>query len=298
MAKTNLHQCLIILNILLMLFSTNQVLCEHLDHQQKPKSKHFVLVHGSCLGAWSWYKLLPVLKSSGYKVSTVDLAASGIDSLQPNDLRSMVEYFQPLTDLMAALPLNHKVILVGHSLGGLAISYAMQHFPEKILVSVFVTAQMPGPALNISTLSQELLKKSGPGPGLDNKYTYDNGLNNPPTTFLFGPNFLSQKVYDLSPPEDIDLATTLIRPLPLFSIQDMSKILVLSNEKYGSVPRVYIISEEDKIVDKEVEMWMINKNTPNKVVTIKGSDHMVMVSQPLKLFAHLQRIAAEFENHN
>lgn len=156
MAKTNLHQCLIILNILLMLFSTNQVLCEHLDHQQKPKSKHFVLVHGSCLGAWSWYKLLPVLKSSGYKVSTVDLAASGIDSLQPNDLRSMVEYFQPLTDLMAALPLNHKVILVGHSLGGLAISYAMQHFPEKILVSVFVTAQMPGPALNISTLSQEV----------------------------------------------------------------------------------------------------------------------------------------------
>lgn len=98
--------------------------------------------------------------------------------------------------------------------------------------------------------------------------------------------------------QDIDLATTLIRPLPLFSIQDMSKILVLSNEKYGSVPRVYIISEEDKIVDKEVEMWMINKNTPNKVVTIKGSDHMVMVSQPLKLFAHLQRIAAEFENHN
>ncbi|XP_021731702.1 salicylic acid-binding protein 2-like [Chenopodium quinoa] len=295
MLKRNLHQGLISLKILLIIFVVIEASYEQLDHQHshKPLSKHFVLVHGSCLGAWSWYKLLPLLKSSGHTVTAIDLAASGINPLQPNDLQSISEYFQPLADLMVSLPSDERVILVGHSLGGLAISHAMQHFPDKISAGVFVTAQMPGPNLNVSILSQELLNRSGPG--LDNKFMYNNGPNNTPTTFLFGPNFLSQKVYDLSPPEDIALASTLMRPLRLFSMQDMSEVIVLTDQKYGSVPRVYIISEEDKITDKEVERWMLKKNPPNRVEKIKGSDHMVMVSQPLQLWVHLQSIAADFD---
>uniref|UniRef100_A0A803LNW1 AB hydrolase-1 domain-containing protein n=1 Tax=Chenopodium quinoa TaxID=63459 RepID=A0A803LNW1_CHEQI len=258
MLKRNLHQGLISLKILLIMFVVIETSYEQLDHQHshKPLSNHFVLVHGSCLGAWSWYKLLPLLKSSGHTVTAIDLAASGINPLQPNDLQSISEYFQPLTDMMVSLPFNDRVILVGHSLGGLAISHAMQHFPDKISVGVFVTAQMPGPALTVSILSQE--------------------------------------VYDLSPPEDIALATTLMRPLRLFSMQDMSEVIVLTDQKYGSVPRVYIISEEDRIMDKEVERWMLKKNPPNRVEKIRGSDHMVMVSQPLQLWAHLQSIAADF----
>lgn len=295
MLQRNLHWGLTFLKILLILFSVSEASYEQLDHQHshKPLSKHFVLLHGSCLGAWSWYKLLPLLKSSGHRVTAVDLAASGINPLQPNDLQSVSEYFQPLTDLMASLPTDEKVILVGHSLGGLAVSHAMQHFPDKISVSVFVTAQMPGPALDASTLSQEILNRSGPA--LDNEFTFDNGPNNPPTTFLFGPNFLSQRVYDLSPPEDVALATTLVRPLRLFTMQDLSEVLVLSNEKYGSVPRIYIISEKDRVTDKEVERWMLKKNPPNRVEKIRGSDHMVMVSQPMQLWAHLQNIAADFD---
>ncbi|KAK9988261.1 hypothetical protein SO802_028500 [Lithocarpus litseifolius] len=116
--------------------------------------KHFVLIHGSCLGAWSWYKLVTLLKSSGHNVTALDLAASGINPLQANDLQSSFDYFKPLRDFMEALPSHERVILVGHSLGGLAISQAMEYFPSKISVAVFVTALMPGPTLNISTLNQ------------------------------------------------------------------------------------------------------------------------------------------------
>lgn len=122
-----------------------------------PKTaKHFVLVHGSCHGGWSWYKLVPLLKSTGHAVTALDLAASGVDLRQPKDLRSISDYFGPLTELMEALPANERVVLVGHSLGGLAISQAMERFPAKISVAVFVTAQMPGPSLNISTLNREV----------------------------------------------------------------------------------------------------------------------------------------------
>nr|XP_023892952.1 putative inactive methylesterase 20 [Quercus suber] len=119
--------------------------------------KHFVLIHGACLGAWSWYKLETLLKSSGHSVTALDLGASGINPLQVNDLQSSSDYFKPLRDFMEALPFHERVILVGHSYGGYAISQAMEYFPSKISVAVFATAFMPGPTLNYSTLNQMVL---------------------------------------------------------------------------------------------------------------------------------------------
>lgn len=107
------------------------------------EQKHFVLVHGACHGAWSWYKIKPLLESSGHRATALDLAASGINSKSIKDVHSMAEYSEPLLDLLASLPPNEKVILVGHSLGGLSLAFAMEKFPEKISVAVFMSAFMP-----------------------------------------------------------------------------------------------------------------------------------------------------------
>lgn len=107
--------------------------------------KHFVLVHGACHGAWCWYKLIPLLKLAGtnHHVTALDLGASGLCPKQLSDLCSVSDYVQPLMDFMASLPQGHKVILVGHSYAGLCISLAMETFPQKISVAVFLTAYMP-----------------------------------------------------------------------------------------------------------------------------------------------------------
>ncbi|CAN6685789.1 unnamed protein product [Malus baccata var. baccata] len=210
------------------------------------KQQHFVLVHGSCFGAWSWYKLVTLVRSSGHNVTALDLAASGVDPQQAKNLRSISDYLKPLRDFMEAI--DGKVILVGHSLGGLAISQAMERFPGKISVAVFVTALMPGPALNISSLNKE----------------------------------------------DVALGSMLMRPIRLFSEEDLSKKLKLTNENYGSVNRVYVISEGDLVGKKDFQRWMINKNRPNNVVEITGSDHMVMISKPLELWLHLQIIIKKY----
>ncbi|KAJ9704934.1 hypothetical protein PVL29_003135 [Vitis rotundifolia] len=261
------------------------------ERRQANPVKHFVLVHGACHGAWCWYKIVALLKSSGHKVTALDLAASGINPKQVGDLRSISEYFQPLRDFMESLPADERAVLVGHSLGGLAISQAMEKFPEKVSVAVFVTASMPGPTFNISTLNQESLRRRGPL--LDSQFTYDNGPNNPPTAFIFGPLCLSLNVYQMSPTEDLALGTVLMRPVRLFSEEDKSNELVLS-KKYASVKRVFIISEEDKLVKKDFQLWMIEKNPPDAVKEIKGSDHMVMMSKPKELWVHLQAIAEKY----
>lgn len=71
------------------------------------------------------------------------MAASGIDRKAIQDVHSIVEYSAPLLKTMACLPPNEKVVLVGHSLGGMNLAVAMEKYPNKIAASVFLTAFVP-----------------------------------------------------------------------------------------------------------------------------------------------------------
>ncbi|KAK4724705.1 hypothetical protein R3W88_027484 [Solanum pinnatisectum] len=260
-----------------------------------PKAKkHFVLVHGGCHGAWSWYKIVALMRSSGHNVTALDLGASGINPKQALEIPHYSDYLSPLMEFMASIPAHEKVVLVGHNFGGFAISKAMESFPEKISVSVFITALMPGPTLNASTVYTQAFASTGVVSALDNRVTYDNGPKNPPTTFSYGPNYLQAFLYQLSPITDLALATTLVRPVYLYSVKDVSNEIVLSRKRYGSVKRVFIVAADDKLIKKEFQKWMIEKNPPNEVEVIQGSDQMTMMSKPLQLFTNLQSIANKY----
>ena len=82
----------------------------------------------------------------------------------------------------------------------------------------------------------------------------------------------------------------LVRPKPLVSVDG----LVLTKAKFGSVRRVLICAEQDKIVTQDVIKEILLKNPPNKFFNIRNSDHMAMVSQPRQLFAHLLSISRDY----
>lgn len=117
---------------------------------------HFVLVHGDCHGAWCWYKVATVLRSAFHKVTALDMAGCGTDLNRIEEIPSIEDYFKPLMLFMESLPTEQRVILVGHSRGGIDISIAMERFPEKIAAAVFVTAAMPGHDLDLPTVSKEV----------------------------------------------------------------------------------------------------------------------------------------------
>lgn len=116
---------------------------EGAKQQRRPRQHHFVLVHGICHGAWCWYKVATILKSAGHRVTALDMAACGASPLRVEEARSFEDYSRPLLDALAALPPGEKVVLVGHSFGGLSLALAMHTYPEKIAVAVFVSASMP-----------------------------------------------------------------------------------------------------------------------------------------------------------
>lgn len=102
-----------------------------------PIRKHFVLVHWASHGAWCWYKLVALLRLSGHDVTAIDLGASVINPKQYYEVETISDYFKPLTEFMATAVNNNslipadRVILVGHSFGGLAISQARKCIRRK-----------------------------------------------------------------------------------------------------------------------------------------------------------------------
>lgn len=79
--------------------------------------RHFVLVHGAGGGAWCWYKVATRLKLAGHRVTVLDLGGTSMESEGPDPIQTIHDFVRPLTELMASLPQDEKVILVGHSYG-------------------------------------------------------------------------------------------------------------------------------------------------------------------------------------
>ncbi|KAK2410991.1 salicylic acid-binding protein [Trifolium repens] len=223
--------------------------------------KHYVLVHGVCHGAWCWYKVKPRLESAGHLVT-----------------------------LMATISPNEKVILVGHSLGGLNIALAMEQFPEKVAVGVFITALAPDVDHNASYVLEKYIESIPADAWLDTKY-FQSGSK---TAMSFGPKFLSNKLYQLSSIEDRELAKTLLRPGSLFMEDLIQQKNLFSKKGYGSVPSAFIVCNDDLAIPLKFQHWMIQNAGINDVFEIKGADHMAMLCKPQELCDSLNQISVKY----
>ncbi|KAL0343631.1 UNVERIFIED_CONTAM: Methylesterase 10 [Sesamum angustifolium] len=258
---------------------------------ENSEKKHFVLVHGLSHGAWCWYKLVSLLKLQGHKVTALDLGGCGVHPKQLHQISSISDYIHPLLDSLAALPDDQTVILVGHSYGGISISLAMENFPGKISVAVFVSAYMPNCSDPPATLIQEFLKRSSTNSLMDCEITFDHQTSqNLPISAAFGPEYMA-KMYANCPSEDLELAKTMVRPSLIF-LEELSKTCLLSEERYGAVKRCYVICEEDEVMEEEFQRYIIDKSPPEDVVSIAGAGHMIMLAKPQELCSCLTELAS------
>ncbi|KAH7432510.1 hypothetical protein KP509_07G025800 [Ceratopteris richardii] len=244
-------------------------------------TKHIVLVHGGGFGAWCWYKLVASLEEEGFIVHALDLTGSGIDSTDPNDISTIELYVEPLTAYMESVSEADKVMLVGHDFGGVCISFVMEKFPQKIAKSVFVSATM---VTNGQSASDIFSAENS------QVFIYKHGKNQSPTSIELKRDALKELLFNQSPAKDIALASLSIRPMPFAPVVEK---LSLTPENYGTVPRYYIETTEDRALTMAVQQRMIKVNPPNKVYRLKGSDHSPFLSKPqalLKLLLEISQI--------
>ncbi|KAI6700118.1 hypothetical protein NL676_014442 [Syzygium grande] len=256
------------------------------------KQYHFVLVHGACHGAWSWYKLKHRLESAGHQVTALDLAASGTDVRSMHEVCTFHEYTEPLLELLASLGPGERAILVGHSLGGMNLALAADRFPEKISAAVFLAAFMPDTAHRPSYVLEEYCARAPKEAWLDTQFAPVGKPDKPLTTMFFGPDFLSSKLYQLSPLEDLELGKILTRPGSLF-LEDLSTSSNFTRGGYGLTSRVYVVCRQDLGIPLEFQRWMIENSGADHVLEVDGADHMAMLSKPQELCDCLLEIGAK-----
>ncbi|KAJ0964670.1 hypothetical protein J5N97_025808 [Dioscorea zingiberensis] len=241
--------------------------------------QHFVLVHGAGHGAWCWFKLRHLLQDAGHKVSCFDLTGAGINLTDPNTLVSFHDYNQPLSHFMSCLPPNHKVVLVGHSAGGLSLTQALHEFADKISVVIFLAAAMlPFGFLTEEDMNDVVEDLSGYGDVF--QMYYGMGPNNPPTSLKLKEEFQRELFYHMSPTEDSLLASMLLRPYP--SMVFKTAKFLGGEEDISKVRRVYIKTMHDKILTPVKQENMIKKWPPSEVMTIE-TDHSPFFSAPEEL---------------
>lgn len=253
--------------------------------EEKKVKKHFVLVHGITLGAWCWYKVTTQLEAAGHRVTAIDLAGSGVNTTSMDDLSNFADYVKPLTDVMAMLADDEKVVLVGHSLGGICISLAMEMFPEKIETAVFVTAFLPNCSTAPSLTIQEYYLRNEAEP-MDSEVKI---LKNGDIRVIIGPKHAASYLMNCTSVEDQTLSMALSR-VGVMLLEDLSKLDPFSSQRFGSVTKFFVVCQDDKTLTEDFQRWMIENSCVNGVMEIERADHAPMLSQPNQLCKYLLQI--------
>ncbi|XVF07280.1 hypothetical protein REPUB_Repub06bG0124800 [Reevesia pubescens] len=252
----------------------------------------FVMVHGFGHGAWCWYKIRTLLEASDYKVTCLDLKASGTDPFDPNTIFTFEDYNKPLIDLLSNLPENEKVILVGHSAGGLSLTYAIHRFAKKIHMAIYVAANM----LKHGFVSPQDYEDSVPDLsvyGDVNTMTYGLGADQPPTSMIIKEEFQRKILYHLSPKEDSTLAAMRLRPGPL---RPIANVRFTEGPDSDTVQRVFMKTMHDRVIRQDQQDAMIRRWPPSQVFELE-SEHSPFFSTPTDLFGFLLKAVASINSY-
>ncbi|KAL2550037.1 Methylesterase 17 [Forsythia ovata] len=253
--------------------------------EKRLNKAHFVLVHGIGGGGWCWYKIRCLMENSGYRVTCIDLKGAGIDQTDPNTILSFEDYNKPLIDFMSSLDDQEKVILVGHSAGGLSLTDAIHKFANKISLAVFLAATM----LKMGFVTDQDIKHGVPDLSDFGEFAdvYDVGFglgqDHPPTTMIIKKELQRKIIYQLSPLEDSTLAAMLLRPGPS---QALTCAQFTEEDKAEQVPRIYIKTTHDNVIKPDQQDAMIKRWPPSDVYVLE-SDHSPFFSAPFSLFGLL-----------
>lgn len=241
------------------------------------ESHTFVLIHGSWHGNWTFYKLKYELEKAGHKAICINLPGHGLDSANVGNV-TLQDYQQAIVDVLDTL--TEKVILVGHSMGGIAISAAAEARPEKIEKLVYLAAFMPKNGQTMLELAlQDTLSAIGPSLIFDF----------PGNKVDIRRSNISKIFYDESTAEYVNLSKMLLTSDPL---QPLLTPLTLTPENYGSVRRFYITTKYDSAITPGFQEKMYTEQPCEKVYTINTA-HSPFFSAPQNLKNILIKIAEE-----
>lgn len=263
--------------------------------------KTFILIHGSYHGAWNWHKVVPILEKNGHKAISLDMPGHGIDKQKLHT----VTFDDCVNKIVSAVhKVEGKVILLAHSRNGIVISQAAEQCPEKIEKLIYLASylvpngkSMMDYALldthslvlqnvlpNIDIKRAEKLSKSYVG---FKKLLINFLLPAKLKTHKLSPHIFKEALYHDCSDEITELANELLTAEP--NLGGFEK-LQLSENRYGTIPRIYIECLQDRAVTLLIQRKMQEDSPCDKTYQLNTS-HSPFFSKPLELCDILLEIA-------
>lgn len=239
------------------------------------KSNTYVLVHGAWQAPYVWDAVRADLEKNRQKVIIVELPGHGKDQTPTHGL-SLDVYRDKVIETMAKA--EGKVILVGHSMGGMVITHVAEKAANKISKLVYVGAFLPANGQALTDLAY-----SDP----DSKL----GANLVPSADQLTIDVKKEQLTNLF----INDGTEPIKNLVITNYRAEPAIpftnkVTLTKENFGAVDKVYVKTLQDVVISPGLQGRMIAAAGIKTVLEVNTS-HSPFLAQPHILSEILLKLA-------
>jgi pimeloyl-ACP methyl ester carboxylesterase len=234
----------------------------------------FLLIHGSCHGAWCWRDMIAPLEALGHTARTIDMPGHGADTtpIPEVTLESCGDAI-----LAASTP---ETLIVGHSWGGYPISAAAEANPDAMRGLIYLCAYVPISGMSLADMRK--LSEAQPLAGAVNRSA-------DMTTYTIAPDRVRDLFYNDCSDETVAYAKTkLTRQI----IKPQETPLTLT-ERFASVPKSYIQTLQDHTIPPDFQLELAKEFADDRLFSMPTS-HSPFFADPQALAAMLDRISKQF----
>jgi pimeloyl-ACP methyl ester carboxylesterase len=188
---------------------------------------------------------------------------------------SLQSYADRVCETLSAC--SEPVYLVGHSMGGLAITQAAEAMPQKVRMLVYLTAFLVPSGRTLLDIAQadseaKVLRNLVFAPDQSSAMVRD--------------DVLEDVFYADCSPADLALVRTLLVPQ---AAAPFATPILTTPDRWGTVPRVYIECTEDHAISLASQRSMHTLLPCSRVITMSTS-HSPFLSAPQELADHLHSL--------
>jgi pimeloyl-ACP methyl ester carboxylesterase len=236
----------------------------------------FVLCHGAFSDETAWAKVAPALEAAGAAVALVTLPGhSDADTAEAGRFT--------LDDYVAAVAAGlqragGRSILVGHSMGGVAITQTAERHADHIAALVYLSAYLPSNGKALQDYAADPESKLGPGLQIDLQH----GVG------TISEATMRAAFFNTTAPADADAAVKRLRPEPLQPFGTP----VETSDRWDSLTRYYITTTKDQAVGPSLQRAMFEAHPCKRVFSL-DADHSSYFSATSELVARLLEIRTE-----
>ena len=233
----------------------------------------FLLIHGSCHGAWCWRDVIPALEAQGHTARAITLP--GHDDGRDPATVTLQETAEAI--VAAASP---ETIVLGHSWAGYPITAAAEIAPKALRGLIYLCAYVP-----VSGQSLIDMRKAGPRQTIGSAaIKHPNGAS-----YTIDPAQAPRLFYQDCPAEALAYALPRLCAQPILPQDTLLELTDASQ----NTPKAYIRCTNDQTIPPEYQAQMV-ADWPRNTVHEMQCSHSPFFADPQGLAALIGQIAKDF----